>query len=249
MKEIYAMQQPVTRTLSRSFLQGGIVLLLVGLLLVVTAQRGFAATRVSTRSLLPLASRPTLYVGDDHNNLYGINADVGSTRWRKILNGPIGATPFADFFASVGKVYAGTEVLPNFFCRDAASGAPLFHTTVGSGILITTPVSFNNFLFVSDAFGVFHTVRADNCDSVRSFSVAPDNIASAALVATIGGRTAVYFGTSRNNTVYALDPDNDALLWSKQLPAAIQGASSRPIADDRIGLLFVGSTDHHVYAL
>src|SRR5205814_6751433 len=125
-----------------------------------------------------------------------------------LLHGPIGATPFADatVFSGAGAVYAGTEVLPNFFARDPRSGGSIFNTTVGSGALLTTPVRFNNLLYFSDVSGVFHGARADNGDAFWSFSVAPDNVNSAALVATIGGRTEVYFGTAHNNRVFALDP-------------------------------------------
>src|SRR5690348_4153738 len=86
------------------------------LLLVATGGRSYASSHAPN---LPLAARPTLYIGDSTDTVYAVYADRGSTRWRVTLNGTHGFSSISDApFAGFGGVYVGNDLVrpdTNFF--------------------------------------------------------------------------------------------------------------------------------------
>lgn len=222
------------------------ILLFVSLLIFAATGTSHAASRAGVREMTPAAGIPTLYLADTNfpnqsNDLYAIDATVGSTRWRTTIT-PLGdaSMPFTGF----GNVYVNNGNAQAF----TAPGLTPLWAQRSAPDAQTTPVGGSGTILFGGARNF--EARSASTGALIWQTALPDKVAAAAVVATVQGQSRVYFGTANSDTVFALDPASGTILWQQHLITTDdEERVTSPTVDVVRGLVYVGSEDNRIYAL
>lgn len=222
------------------------ILLLMLLVFFVPAGKSHAASHLSAQATVPANGIPTLYLADadddDHNRetLYAIDASIGSTRWfftPTLLNLP--QTPFAGF----GNVYL--DDFGSSAAFTAENGAPMW-TQTDPPHTETTAVGFSG-MVLAGGRNTFSARNASTGAVVWQSSLSNFN-PSRGVIATVEGKSRVYFGGCCTDNVYALDAATGTPFWQRHL-GSTNASVTAPAVDASLGLVYVASSDGQVYAL
>jgi outer membrane protein assembly factor BamB/predicted Ser/Thr protein kinase len=180
----------------------------------------------------PTVADGILYVGAYDNNLYALDAKMGSFHWKYPTEGGIAATPcvWKD------RVLIGSE--DRFlYAVSARTGRILWTCPTDGRIRSSARVEFEHAFFGSDDYRLYainvHSGRVvwkfEALGPIRSSPVVGDEI--------------VYVG-SEDNHLYAVDLQSGSQKWKFR---SNRGITSSPILSD--GMVIFGSSDWNVYAL
>ncbi len=214
-----------------------------------------------------------LYVGSDDGHLYALHAPTGRVLWRFPSGMPIRSTPWimnnrvyfgnedGEFFCldNQGKVLWRTRARravtsspvgdgdtvyfasrdAQVYALDAESGWVLWRFRMGRGT-VASPVYHEGHLYIGAADGVLYSIRTDKGKERWRFQT-DHQIAGSVLI--VGHR--LYFGAT-DHRVYCLSMVDGSPIWAFETQGPITGS---PVTDAQHRMLFIGSFDHHLYAL
>lgn len=182
----------------------------------------------------PGVSRDTAYVGSGAGDLYAVNVRNGKQRWKFRADASVVGSPAA----ADGTVFASdTERL---FALDAESGRPRWTLRTGRTRAWSPAVSGGHVYFADDDDHL-HAVSAADGKKRWETSVVKGSIMTTPTVA----RGVIYVGTDdRDDNVYAVDAATGRLRWKYRTGSYVL---TRPVVIGRV--VYVGSSDGHVYAL
>jgi outer membrane protein assembly factor BamB/predicted Ser/Thr protein kinase len=180
----------------------------------------------------PVVADGVVYVGAYDNNLYALDAKMGSFHWKYPTEGGIAATPCAW----KDRVLIGSE--DRFlYAVSARTGRILWTCPTDGRIRSSARVEFEHAFFGSDDYRLYainvHSGRVvwkfEALGPIRSSPVVGDEI--------------VYVG-SEDNHLYAVDLQSGSQKWKFR---SNRGITSSPVLSD--GMVIFGSSDWNVYAL
>lgn len=184
----------------------------------------------------PVATAELIYLGAYDGNVYAVTIETGECAWVFETGDPIiAALTLRDDRLFVGSTDG------NLYVLDAASGSELDRFQAGAEIW-SSPLATDDAVYVATVGGELHALDPDSLEpvwdepfSVRSGLISDPILADGlVIVGGIGER------------LYAVDAATGEERWSFK---AGNWFWSRPLFDDRRGLLYAPNLDGNVYAL
>ncbi len=212
----------------------------------------------------PATSNGITYVGSHDGKVYAQKASTGALVWSTLTGGPVESSPAVGSITDAAHVshsvvFVGSDD-GNLYALDALTGGVVWTTALG-GQVASSPALVGGALYVGANGPVGTAVgRIYSLDpatgAVNWVTVVDGRITSSPAVnptPTPSGATLLYIGSS-NRFLYALNTATGAIVWQTPTGAAI--TSSPSVASVTIpgtppttkSLVFVGSTDHLVWA-
>ena len=217
----------------------------------------------------PLYKDGVLYLGCYDNNMYAINADDGTFKWKYPTNGGITGKP--DFYK--GNLYFGSE--DNRVHAINAQTGNVIWTYFTDGEIRSSPTVSQGHIFVGSDDGKLHAVQIQSGRSSWQYEVGSP-IRSTPFVteervffgceggelfsldftgevrwrynskrpitsSPVVAQETVFFG-SLDSHLYALDSETGWLLWRCRMG---RGTISTPVVENR--RLYIGSADNNLY--
>jgi outer membrane protein assembly factor BamB len=185
----------------------------------------------------PAVADQVVYVGDQSGTLHAVQVDDGTQLWNwhtpdgAAITGSAAVDPAADLVfvgAADGTLYAIST-------SGASAGTLSWSAPIGTGD-VQSPVLAGTDVYAASASGQVAALSETSGSSVWSATVAA---VSGAPGLGSSGHTLV---VPTNTSVTALNASTGASLWS--FPVA---APTSPLVD--AGVVYIGSSDHHVYAV
>jgi outer membrane protein assembly factor BamB len=187
----------------------------------------------STSQLGTGSDSDEVFVGSDDQHVYALGTD-GKLQWRVATSAPV----TAGVIYESGVIYA-SDTKGNLYGLYSLGGSVAFRTSV-RGAVRGTPAFLGEFLYLGSADSAVHQLNSLGGHQNWSYPTSgPVN--SGPSVSADG--TTVYAGDD-DGYVYAIDIASITARWSYRVGGAVR---SRLLAAD--GRVYVGSDDHHVYAL
>ncbi len=184
----------------------------------------------------PTVANGIVYSGsNDDNNLYAINATLGTEIWR--FN--TGSSVWGSAVVVNGVVYFGSNDRL-VYALNSETGAPIWNFTTG-GMIRSTPAVVNGVVYISSQDGYLYALNAATGTQIwRALTGDGDTYTngSPAVVSNV-----VYIG-STNGNVYAFDAGSGNQLWA--FPVGAKVSSSPAVAN---GIVYIGSENGVFYAL
>ncbi len=191
----------------------------------------------------PAFANGVLFFGSDDGNLYALDAEGGSERWRLKCRGTVdgiitvnGGSAGTDAMATGGRVYFGSGAY-SISAADADTGKLLWSRKAAPGITVS-PMLYGGYLLFGANDKHIRAIEPATGEEVWRFRTG-----KAVAAAGAGCDSTVYFGCLDKN-IYALDATTGVLRWQTRLGGVID---SPPAVTG--GLLGCGSRDENVYAL
>lgn len=162
----------------------------------------------------------TIYIGSSDKKLYALQ-DAGSSAnliWSYEANGPIFGSPAID---SNGYLYfAAADPDTRLICVDSLNGQPkrvgnapwIFTASAG----IQTAPALNvaeDTVYVGDVNGNAYAINTTDATARWSYASGSTIYSSSLSLATVGGKTTVFFGTVEGK-LHAVDAATGALAWA-----------------------------------
>lgn len=181
----------------------------------------------------PCYASGTVYCGSEDDQIYAIDSSLGSKRWGQSLRSPVTSSPLVEN----NMVYVGSMDY-NIYALDANTGWQIWRYRTENYVL-SSPTIANGRLYIGSTDGSLYCLDARNGRLIWRFAAGGPITTSTPRV--VNGL--VVFGC-QDRHVYCLEANTGTLRWKYATGGAIP--SSAAIAD---GIAYIGSTDHHLYAL
>jgi outer membrane protein assembly factor BamB len=186
-----------------------------------------------------------MYVGSDDGTLYALDAGNGSLVWSVALGFAVVSSPAV----ANGTVYVGGGTNGEFCALNATKLGGFCSNPVG-GAIYSSPAVANGLVYIGSDDHKLYALDANTLTVKWSYPTGGLVRSSPALADSPGysggGRGGVVVVGSDDSFLYALDGDRygaGSFLWRAQTGGTVE--SSPTVAD---GMVFVGSSDHKVYA-
>lgn len=152
----------------------------------------------------PAVSNGTVYIGSGNNNLYAINSNSGTLKWKFETDKGISSSPAV----SNGIVYIGSND-HYLYALDAIDGSLKWKYQT-SAIISSSPAVSENIVYVSTYNGNIYGLDANNGDLKWEFQTSQKIISSPAV-----SNGVVYVGSiyGYDGYVYAIDANSGILIW------------------------------------
>lgn len=175
-----------------------------------------------------------VYVGDDNDSIYSLNANTGALNWSYTTGDYVHSSPVV----AGGCVYVGSH--DNYiYCLNATTGVRVWDHGAGSYVLTSSPAIADGKLFIGNTAHTVVCVNATSGASNWTYNTASLAIRDSPAVA--GG--CVYVG-SLNQYLYCVNATSGAYIYEWALNGAIY--SSPAIVG---GYLYVGTDDGYIYCI
>lgn len=199
-----------------------------------------ASGRLAWKSSAVGAVRSSPHISDEHV-FYGTEAGAvfcldlaGKTRWQFQAKRAVTSTPcLAEEMVFIGSLDSTVYAL------DANSGWPIWRFRTNRPI-ISSPAVHEGVLYIGSADGHLYAIDIFSGRKLWSFQTEGQVSSSPAV-----WQDAVYFGSTDGN-VYCLNLKKGDLRWRFETGGYV---ISSPTIAAGSGILYIGSTDHHLYAL
>lgn len=199
-----------------------------------------ASGRLAWKSSAAGAVRSSPYIGDEHV-FYGTEAGAvfcldlaGKTRWQFQAKRAVTSTPcLAEEMVFIGSLDSTVYAL------DANSGWPIWRFRTNRPV-ISSPAVHEGVLYIGSADGHLYAIDIFSGRKLWAFQTEGQVSSSPAV-----WQDAVYFGSTDGN-VYCLNLKKGDLRWRFETGGYV---ISSPTIAAGSGILYIGSADHHLYAL
>jgi outer membrane protein assembly factor BamB/Zn-dependent protease len=182
------------------------------------------------------------YVGTMAGTVYALNASTGLTIWTFSTGTKIFTTPTV----TNGLVYVGDADGWIYYALNAQDGSLVWSFRTGGGTFSSVTVS-NNIAYIGSTDGNMYALNANTGASIWNFTAIGQIRDSPAVVDGV-----IYFGCFAGTTdvgsgqLYALNAATGNQIWSAPTGDSDTYSNSSPSVVN--GVVYVGSTDHHLYA-
>lgn len=187
-----------------------------------------------------------LLVPNDNFAVYGVDRESGELAWRWLMNDQTWSSPAVD--RETGRLFIGNNYIApldivgafykNIFALNA-DGTMLWRTGVQATVA-ASPMLANDHLYFGAFDGFLRALNASDGSEDWTLGARDHLYASAARLSD-----GTIIQPSTDGTVYAVDPDNGAVLWAYDTPAPVR---SSPAVDGR-DVIYFGGGDGRLYAL
>ncbi len=205
-----------------------------GFLYVVSAMSGRIVWKYQTENAIRSSaalSKEAVYFGSDDGYLYALDIQTGGLKWRFHTGQAVISSPcLHENIVFVGSLDR------HIYAVDAGSGWAVWRYRTGQPV-ISSPTVFEDRVYVGSVDGHLYCLDAKSGRLIWKYGAGSQVTSSPA--ATVQG---IYFGTGKGKVV-CVDLKGK-LRWEFQTGGPVP--SSPATAD---GLVYIGSVDHHVYAL
>jgi outer membrane protein assembly factor BamB len=183
----------------------------------------------------PAVVHGTLYVGDDDDNVYALNAATGAGVWTFTTGAPVHSSPAVVN----GVVYVGSRD-GNVYALKAATGAKVWTFTTGAPIDISSPILVHRVVYIGSHDGNVYALNASTGTPIWSYNTGAPVDSSPAVA------HGVVYVTSDNGNVYALNASTGAALWTVVVMPGGGVVYGPAVAS---GVVYVGTQNGNLYAL
>ncbi|MGW5682206.1 serine/threonine-protein kinase [Nonomuraea sp. NPDC003754] len=180
----------------------------------------------------PTIADGVVYIGDEANKLYAVDATTGRERWSFATGGSVHSSPAV----AGGMVYVGSYD-HKLYAVDATTGRERWSFTT-SDMVSSSPAVADGVVYVGNEANKLYAVDATT-GGKRWFFTTGDSVRSSPVVAD----GVVYVG-SWDDKLYAVDATTGGKRWSFATGYLV--LSSPVVAG---GVVYVGSQDHKLYAV
>jgi outer membrane protein assembly factor BamB len=190
----------------------------------------------------PAVSQGNVYIGSGDNKLYAFKTADGTAAWTApaMTGGSIDSSPAV----ANGVVYVGSNDF-KLYAFNAKSGAAAWAApvTTGAGI-VSSPAVANNVVYVGSNDGKLYAVNASTGATLWTGSTGTAAGLSSPAVAS----GVVYIGTNGGGKIFAFNANGCGVATCSPLWVGATGGAATTSPSIADGLMFVGSTDHSLYA-
>jgi len=206
----------------------------------------------------PVAASPVLssdsqvlYIGSTDQNLYAINADDGSMKWKFVTINGVHGFSSSPVLSKDGEVVYATSTNGNLYAVNAQSGSKIWSSAIGDGgdvvyspFFSSSGPSAGNILYFRDWNGKLYALDPSTGSKIWTFD-ATGGVANPPVFSSDG--SAMYLGTW-NNKVFALNALTGCTIWS-YTNAQFSTQDAAPVLSPNGKVLYFANNDNILYAV
>lgn len=182
-------------------------------------------------STAPAVTGGSVYVGNNSNVVYSLDASDGSEEWSHSVASQVKQV---SVFDSVAYATAGGTL----YALNTSDGSEKWTFATSEFEIVTSPLPHDGTVYITAEDNAAYAVSMSDGSEEWSFSTGDLNRSSPTLSDGV-----IFFGSSDNN-VYALSASDGTEEWSYTAGGSVRAAPA--IANDTV---YVGSADSNMYAL